>query len=129
MKINVEFSNAKEMFQFARLMTAQEDISNLVQENDYLKSKVELAQLKINDAYAKILKLESKGNEVDLKTDIIDLDLTVRSYNCLKSENIENVEQLVQYHRSHDLRKIPNLGRGSFKEIADTILERFKITL
>lgn len=51
------------------------------------------------------------------------LDLTVRSYNCLVSENIVLVGDLIQKFES-ELLKIPNLGVKSLHEIEDALAAR-----
>ncbi|MGN1398675.1 MAG: DNA-directed RNA polymerase subunit alpha [Erysipelotrichaceae bacterium] len=51
---------------------------------------------------------------------IEDLDLTVRSYNCLKRAGIENVDELTQRTEDEMLR-IRNLGKKSFKEIKEKL--------
>lgn len=53
---------------------------------------------------------------------IEDLDISVRSYNCLKRAGITNISELI--NRSEDeVLKIKNLGKKSFKEIKDKIEE------
>ena len=52
-----------------------------------------------------------------------DLELTVRSANCLKAENIYYVGDLVQ-RTENDLLKTPNLGKKSLTEIKDVLAER-----
>ena len=52
-----------------------------------------------------------------------DLELTVRSANCLKAENIHYIGDLVQRQES-DLLKAPNLGRKSLNEIKDILQEK-----
>ena len=49
-----------------------------------------------------------------------DLELTVRSANCLKAENIHYIGDLIQRNES-DLLKAPNLGRKSLNEIKDIL--------
>ena len=49
-----------------------------------------------------------------------DLELTVRSANCLKAESIYYIGDLVQRNES-DLLKAPNLGRKSLNEIKDIL--------
>nr|VFK28654.1 MAG: DNA-directed RNA polymerase subunit alpha [Candidatus Kentron sp. MB]VFK32228.1 MAG: DNA-directed RNA polymerase subunit alpha [Candidatus Kentron sp. MB]VFK75761.1 MAG: DNA-directed RNA polymerase subunit alpha [Candidatus Kentron sp. MB] len=52
-----------------------------------------------------------------------DLELTVRSANCLKAENIYYVGDLIQ-HTEVDLLKTPNLGKKSLTEIKDVLAVR-----
>lgn len=56
-----------------------------------------------------------------------DLELTVRSANCLKAENIYYIGDLVQKPES-ELLKTPNLGKKSLTEIKD-VLARHSLTL
>ena len=51
---------------------------------------------------------------------IEELDLAVRSYNCLKRAGIENVDELTQRTEDEMLR-IRNLGKKSFKEIKEKL--------
>lgn len=53
---------------------------------------------------------------------IEDLDLSVRSYNCLKRANIQTVQELVG-RTEDDMNKIRNLGKKSLKEIKEKIVE------
>ena len=47
---------------------------------------------------------------------IEDMDLSVRSYNCLKRAGINTVEDLI--HKSEeDMLKVKNLGRKSLDEV------------
>lgn len=52
-----------------------------------------------------------------------DLELTVRSANCLKAEHIQFIGDLVQRTES-DLLKTPNLGKKSLNEIKDVLVAR-----
>jgi len=54
--------------------------------------------------------------EITNGTSIRKLELTVRAENCLLAENIEFIEQLIEYS-ARDLMKIHNLGMKSLKEI------------
>lgn len=56
-----------------------------------------------------------------------DLELTVRSANCLKAENIFYIGDLVQ-RSENDLMKTPNLGKKSLTEIKD-ILAQHQLSL
>lgn len=52
-----------------------------------------------------------------------DLELTVRSANCLKAENIYYIGDLIQ-RTENELLKTPNLGRKSLNEIKDVLASR-----
>lgn len=52
-----------------------------------------------------------------------DLELTVRSANCLKAENIIHIGDLVQ-RTEVELLKTPNLGKKSLTEIKDVLAQR-----
>jgi len=52
-----------------------------------------------------------------------DLELTVRSANCLKAENIYHIGDLIQ-RTENELLKTPNLGRKSLNEIKEVLAAR-----
>lgn len=64
---------------------------------------------------------EEEVNKLSLMM-LEDLDLSVRSYNCLKRASIQTVEELVN-KTEEDLMKVRNLGKKSFKEVKDKVEE------
>lgn len=64
-------------------------------------------------------------NDIDpmLLRSVDDLELTVRSANCLKAENIHLIGDLVQ-KTEQELLKTPNLGKKSLTEIKDVLASR-----
>ena len=62
--------------------------------------------------------LENKG----LVMMIEDLDLSVRSYNCLKRAGIQTVEELTQ-KTEDEMMRVRNLGKKSLKEVKDKIYD------
>jgi len=65
---------------------------------------------------------EEKGADIDpiLLRPVDDLELTVRSANCLKAENIYYIGDLIQ-RTEVELLKTPNLGKKSLTEIKDVL--------
>jgi DNA-directed RNA polymerase subunit alpha len=67
----------------------------------------------------------SRSPQVDpiLLRPVDDLELTVRSANCLKAENIYYIGDLIQ-RTENELLKTPNLGRKSLNEIKEVLAAR-----
>ena len=68
---------------------------------------------------------EEHEDEIDpiLLRPVDDLELTVRSANCLKAENIFYIGDLIQ-RTEIELLKTPNLGRKSLNEIKEVLASR-----
>ena len=68
---------------------------------------------------------EKRATQVDpvLLRPVDDLELTVRSANCLKAENIYYIGDLIQRSET-ELLKTPNLGRKSLNEIKEVLASR-----
>ena len=79
---------------------------------------------------------ESEGNEEFdeevlhmrqlLKTKLVDMDLSVRALNCLKSAEVETLGDLVRYNKT-DLLKFRNFGKKSLTEL-DQLLSELKLS-
>jgi DNA-directed RNA polymerase subunit alpha len=70
-------------------------------------------------------RVESSQPQVDpiLLQPVDDLELTVRSANCLKAENIYYIGDLIQ-RTENELLKTPNLGRKSLNEIKEVLASK-----
>lgn len=68
---------------------------------------------------------EKEEEEIDpvLLKPVEDLELTVRSANCLKAEAVQYIGDLVQ-KSENDLLKTPNLGKKSLNEIKEVLQSR-----
>ncbi|MCI6837021.1 MAG: DNA-directed RNA polymerase subunit alpha [Eubacteriales bacterium] len=66
-------------------------------------------------------KEESKKEKI-LEMNIEDLDLSVRSYNCLKRAGINTVDELVQRDED-EMMKVRNLGRKSLEEVQQKLAQ------
>lgn len=100
-------------------MSAKEIISlaaKLV--NDHLSLFIELVENMANQS----LLVSSKEDKVIklLEMSIEDMDLSVRSYNCLKRANINTVEDLTK-KTEDDMLKVKNLGRKSLDEVINKL--------
>jgi DNA-directed RNA polymerase subunit alpha len=69
---------------------------------------------------ASIFAVGTVEDNVELDKQIEDLDLSVRSYNCLKRAGIHSVRQLVEFSEN-DLLNIRNFGVKSIEEVKDKL--------
>ncbi len=75
----------------------------------------------VEDVEIMVEKEEDKKEKV-LEMTVEELDLTVRSYNCLKRAGINTIEELTQ-KTEEDLLKVRNLGKKSLEEIQSKLSE------
>ena len=66
-------------------------------------------------------KEEEEKNKI-LDMTIEELDLSVRSYNCLKRAGIQTVQDLASKSED-DMIKVRNLGKKSLKEVKEKLIE------
>lgn len=88
--------------------------------NDLLALFVDLSEEGKNTEVI-VEKEESKKEKV-LEMTIEELDLSVRSYNCLKRASINTVEDLID-KSEEDMMKVRNLGRKSLEEVIHKLNE------
>ena len=86
--------------------------------NEHLALFIDLSEATKNTEIM-IEKEESKKEKV-LEMTIEELDLSVRSYNCLKRAGIANVEDLTN-KTEDDMMKVRNLGRKSLEEVTNKL--------
>ncbi len=86
--------------------------------NDLLRLFVDLSEDAKNTEII-VEKEESKKEKV-LEMTIEELDLSVRSYNCLKRASINTVEDLIN-KSEEDMMKVRNLGRKSLEEVINKL--------
>lgn len=82
--------------------------------NEHLNLFIDLSE-NTREKEIMIQKQEPKKERV-LEMTIEELDLSVRSYNCLKRANINTVEDLIN-KTEDDMMKVRNLGRKSLEEV------------
>lgn len=75
----------------------------------------------VNDVEIMVEKEEDKKEKV-LEMTVEELDLSVRSYNCLKRASINSVEELTQ-KTEEDMIKVRNLGKKSLEEVQRKLAE------
>ena len=82
--------------------------------NEHLNLFITLTE-HVNDVEIMVEKEEDQKEKV-LEMTIEELDLSVRSYNCLKRAGINTVEELIE-KTEDDMMKVRNLGKKSLEEV------------
>lgn len=100
-------------------ISAKEAISqaaNLL--NEHLKLFIDLSdEATITEV---LVEKDEKGKEKILEMTIEELDLSVRSFNCLKRAGINTVNDLIE-KSAEEMMKVRNLGKKSFDEVREKL--------
>lgn len=88
--------------------------------NEHLNLFITLTE-HVSDVEIMVQKEEDTKEKV-LEMTIEELDLSVRSYNCLKRAGINTVDELIQ-RTEEDMMKVRNLGKKSLEEVQNKLSE------
>jgi hypothetical protein len=102
----------------ADLKQLYEEIKELKRENEHLKLQSSNLRKRLNDYEKEDVVKEERLNSSIFQKRIIDLNLTVRSLNVLKSNNCETLGDVVKLTKE-EICKSRNMGKKSFIEIND----------
>lgn len=87
---------------------------------EHLKLFIGLTE-SISDEVTMVEKEEEKKDKL-LELTIEELDLSVRSYNCLKRAGINTAQELIQ-RTEEDMMKVRNLGKKSLEEVEEKLAQ------
>jgi len=85
---------------------------------DHLTLFTDLSQTVANKSI--VVEKDAPKKSGVLELTIEELDLSVRSFNCLKRANINNVEDLIS-RTGEDMMKVRNMGRKSLEEVQNKL--------
>lgn len=102
----------------ADLKQLYEEIKELKRENEHLKLQSSNLRKRLNDYEKEDVVKEERLNSSIFQKRIIDLNLTVRSLNVLKSNNCETLGDVVKLTKE-EISKYRNMGKKSYIEIND----------
>ena len=88
--------------------------------NEHLSLFIDLSDRGIEAQVMADKPMDPKGKVMDMNND--ELELSVRSYNCLKRAGINTVEELCN-KTADDMMKVRNLGRKSLEEVLGKLNE------
>ena len=88
---------------------------------DHLDALIPLADLHLEESFVVQQPHEEDVKKVNTMM-IEDLDLSARSYNCLKRAGIQTVDELTQ-KTEDEMMHVKNLGKKSLKEVKDKMYQ------
>ena len=86
--------------------------------NEHLNLFVDLSEE--TNVVEMMVEKDEKGKEKILEMTIEELDLSVRSFNCLKRAGINTVNDLIE-KSAEEMMKVRNLGKKSFDEVKEKL--------
>ena len=86
--------------------------------NEHLNLFIDLSDEPVPDTM--MVEKDDKGKEKILEMTIEELDLSVRSFNCLKRAGINTVNDLID-KSEEEMMKVRNLGKKSFDEVREKL--------
>ncbi|VFP85070.1 DNA-directed RNA polymerase subunit alpha [Buchnera aphidicola (Cinara splendens)] len=125
---NVEAARVKQRTDLDKLIIEMETNGTLDPEEAIRKAATILAEqlesfVDLRGIHEPVVKEEKPEFDPGLLRPVDDLELTVRSANCLKAESIHYIGDLVQ-KTEVELLKTPNLGKKSLTEIKDILASK-----
>ncbi|AWW33857.1 DNA-directed RNA polymerase subunit alpha [Mannheimia varigena] len=125
---NVEAARVEQRTDLDKLVIEMETNGTLDPEEAIRRAATILAEqlaafVDLRDVHQPEVKEEKPEFDPILLRPVDDLELTVRSANCLKAETIHYIGDLVQ-RTEVELLKTPNLGKKSLTEIKDVLASR-----
>lgn len=121
----------QELFEKERLLNLKErELFEKFEDRKHLSCRVTDLENRLQEEERKnrVLKAMLSGNvNRELSDDIqqfeiIDLDLSLRAYNCLKSAGIKTVGHIIEEGGLNSLRGVRNFGVKSLREVSDALL-------
>jgi DNA-directed RNA polymerase subunit alpha len=125
---NVEAARVEQRTDLDKLIIEMETNGTIDPEEAIRKAATILSEqleafVYLRDIHQQEIKEEKPEFDPILLRPVDDLELTVRSANCLKTESIQFIGDLVQ-RTEVELLKTPNLGKKSLTEIKDVLASR-----
>lgn len=122
---NVEAARVEQRTDLDKLIIEMDTNGTIEPEDAIRRAATILAEqleffVELRDIHKPVIKEEKPEFDPILLRSVDDLELTVRSANCLKAEEIHYIGDLVQ-RTEVDLLKTPNLGKKSLAEIKDVL--------
>lgn len=118
----LRFPQRKNILQYGQeYFDLQENIEQLKVE---FRKKIEELKYKIANPET----IEIKKDDLIEYSKIEKLDLSVRSYNCLKRARINTIGELTQ-KTEEEMMRVRNLGRKSLKEVKEKLFQVYGMTL
>ena len=117
----IHFYNDIDEWEMYDMKADPREMNNVFGKPEYAEKQKELMQL-LEETQKLYKDTDPDEKEKVLEMNIDELELSVRSYNCLKRAGINTVEELIN-KTPEDMMKVRNLGRKSLDEVLAKLRE------
>lgn len=128
MKMTVEFNSIADLASFSKFIDQRLTEEQKSKELDSLNYQLSLAKQQLERAYSR---LRFKDDSMDnvYKLPVNSLPIKARTLNCLISDGIETIGEVIAANEAGRLLKIVNFGKGSYADLQEALAKTHNIVI
>lgn len=128
MKMTVEFNSIADLANFSKFIDQRLTEEQKSKEVDSLNYQLSLAKQQLERAYSR---LRFKDDSMDnvYKLPVNSLPIKARTLNCLISDGIETIGEVIAANEAGRLLKIVNFGKGSYADLQEALAKTHNIVI
>lgn len=128
MKMTVEFNSIADLANFSKFIDQRLAEEQKAKEIDNLNYQLGMAKQQLERAYAR-LRFKDDSMDKVYKLPVNSLPIKARTLNCLISDGIETIGEIIAASEQDRLRKIVNFGKGSYIDLQEALAKTHNIII
>lgn len=128
MKMTVEFNSISDLANFSKFIDQRLEEEAKARELENLRGQLSLAKEQLDRAYAR-LRFKDDSMDKVYKLPVDSLPIKARTLNCLISDGIETIGEIIAANEQDRLLKIINFGKGSYIDLQEALAKTHNIVI
>lgn len=128
MKMTVEFNSIADLASFSKFIDQRLTEEQKSKELDSLNYQLSLAKQQLERAYSR-LRFKDDSMDKVYKLPVNSLPIKARTLNCLISDGIETIGEVIAANEAGRLLKIVNFGKGSYADLQEALAKTHNIVI
>lgn len=128
MKMTVEFNSIADLANFSKFIDQRLEEEQRTRELNNLRGQLDLAKEQLERAYARLRFKDDKLENI-YKLPVNSLPIKARTLNCLISDGLETIGEVIAANAADRLRKIVNFGKGSYIDLQEALAKTHNIII